>query len=228
MLKGAVYKPIAPPTKVTMAAIQRAPKQWSLSKQETISTFENWRQNITYVLSLDPNFAEFLVDGRTWEKKTANNPLRGFVDDGETVPATKRKTASQKVAQLELMLGQIANFCPVISRNTIVKQSTSIPGIWQAIRLHFGFQSSGSHLLDFADIKLEGDERPEDLYQRVVAFVEDSLLRQNGGISHHGDVPTADEDMSPTLENLITLHWLKLVHPDLPRLVKLHYWTELR
>ena len=156
------------------------------------------------MLSLDPNFAEFLVDGRTWEKKTANNPLRGFVDDGETVPATKRKTASQKVAQLELMLGQIANFCPVISRNTIVKQSTSIPGIWQAIRLHFGFQSSGSHLLDFADIKLESDERPEDLYQRIVAFVEASLLRRNGGISHHGDVPTADEDMSPTLENLIT------------------------
>ena len=45
-------------------------------------------------------------------------PLRGFTDDGEDVPTAKRQTAQQKVNFLELMLGQIANYCPVISRNT--------------------------------------------------------------------------------------------------------------
>ena len=44
---------------------------------------------------------------------------------------------------LELMLGQIANYCPVISRNMIVKNSTCIGDIWQTIRLHFGFQTAG-------------------------------------------------------------------------------------
>lgn len=34
--------------------------------------------------------------------------------------------------------------------------------------------------------------------------------------------------MSPTLGNLVVLTWLRLVHPDLPRLVKQHYDTELR
>ena len=58
------------------------------------------------------------------------------------------------------MLGQIANFCPVIARNTIVKGSTSLKSIWQAIRLHFGFQSTGAHFLDFSSIKLEADEKP--------------------------------------------------------------------
>ena len=38
-------------------------------------------------------------------------------------------------------MGQIANFCPVISSNTIVKNSTSVKFIWQAIRAHYGFQS---------------------------------------------------------------------------------------
>ena len=209
-------------------AQNRAPKQWTLSKTETINSFENWRQNITYILSLDYNFAGFLVDGFSWQKKTSSNPLRGLTADGENVREALRRTAEQKVAHLELMLGQIANFCPVISRNTIVKNSTSITSIWQAIRLHYGFQSSGSHLLDFADIHLDNDERPEDLFQRLVAFVEDNLLKQNGGITHHGETPTSDEDMSPTLENLIVLHWLKLTHPDLPRLVKQRYGTELR
>ena len=34
--------------------------------------------------------------------------------------------------------------------------------------------------------------------------------------------------MSPTLENLVVLTWLRLVHPDLPSLVKQRYGTELR
>ena len=64
-------------------AAQRAPKQWPLTKNESITTFENWRQNITYILSLDENFAPFLQDDCTWQKKAAANPNRGFADDGE-------------------------------------------------------------------------------------------------------------------------------------------------
>ena len=167
-------------------AAARAPKQWSLSKTENVNSFENWRQNILYTLSLDQNFAPFLVEGVQWEKKGRATPLRGLTDDGDNVAAATRRTAQQKVTQLELLLGQIANFCPVISRNTIVKNSTSIPNIWQAIRLHYGFQSTGAHFIDFADIKLEPEERPEDLFQRLMAFMEDNLQVRNGGISHMG------------------------------------------
>ena len=94
--------------------------------------------------------------------------------------------------------------------------------------MHYGFQSSGSHILDYANIRLEPDERPEDLFQRLVAFVEDSLISKTGAILHHGALPEEDEEMSPTLENLIVLNWLRLIHPDLPRLVKQRYGTELR
>ena len=118
------------------------------------------------------------------------------------------------------MLGQIANFCPVISRNSIVKNSTSLNDIWGRIRLHYGFQSTGAHFLDISDIKLEPDERPEDLFQRLEAFVEDNLLTVTGGISHHGDRVKEDEELTPTLENFIVLQWLKLINSELPRLVK--------
>ena len=66
-------------------------------------------------------------------QKSKTNPNRDFVDDGVDVPEARRRTATQKVIHLELMLGQIANFCPVISRNTIIKSSTSIQSIWQSI-----------------------------------------------------------------------------------------------
>ena len=60
-----------------------------------------------------------------------------------------------------------------------------------------------------------------------MAFLEDVLLQTNG-ISHHGKAMTEDEELTPTLENFIVLTWLRLVHPELPRLVKQRYGTELR
>ena len=150
---------------------------------------------------------------------------RGFTDYGEEVAT--RLTAQQKVNFLELMLGQIANYCPIIARNTLVKNSTSIQSIWNTIRPHFGFQIIGAYFIDFADIHLESNEIPEDLYQRLMAFVEDILLKANS-LSHHGDLITEDEELSPSFENFVVLIRLKLVHPDLPRFVKQRYGTELR
>ena len=47
-------------------------------------------------------------------------------------------TTFLNLTMVELILGQIANYCPIISRNTIVKNSTSIDQIWQTVRLHYG------------------------------------------------------------------------------------------
>ena len=61
----------------------------------------------------------------------------------------------------------------------------------------------------------------------IVAFIEDSLLTPGCGLTHHGENPD-DKEMTPTLENLIVLIWLKLIHPDLPKMVKERFGTELR
>ena len=158
-------------------------------------------------------------------KKTATNPHRGLQNDRSSVSEAQRLTASQKNAHLDLLRGQIANFCPVISRNSIVKNSVSLSEIWQKIRMHYGFQSSGAHCLDLSSIHLLPDERPEDLYQ---SFFKDSLLTAGGGISHYGEAISIDEDLTPTLENSVVFLWLQLIHPGLPQLVKQKYGSELR
>ena len=154
--------------------------------------------------------------------------MRDFVNDGEDVAEANRSTAAQKCTHLELMLGQLANYCPIISRNTFVKNSTSISSIWQSIRLHYGFQSTEGHFLEFNNIHVEANERPEDLYQRLASFIEDNLLRANGNIQHHGEAPEADKELSSSLKNMVVLTWLRLIHRELPNLVKQRYGTELR
>jgi hypothetical protein len=66
------------------------------------------------------------------------------------------------------------------------------------------------------------------LYQRILAFVDDNLLKARGSITHHGEQIENDEQKSPSLENFIVLQWLTLIHKGLPKLVKTKYATELR
>lgn len=99
-----------------------APKQWALTKNETLNSFTNWKENLLYTLSLDPSFSPFLEDGITWLKKSTTNPTRSFTDDGADITETQRRSAAQKCASLELMLGQIANFATIISQNSVVKK----------------------------------------------------------------------------------------------------------
>ena len=206
-----------------MAQTHRAPKQWMLTKNESINAFNSWKQNLLYTLSCDDKFKNFLVDGVIWEKKTPTNAkTRGFTDiaDGST--------AAEQIVDLELMLGQIANFCPIIARSSIINSSTSLSIIWQSIRLHYGFQSTGAHFLDLANIELLPDEKPEDLYQRILAFVDDNLLRPDNSITHHGEKVDEEEQLQPSLENMIVFIWLQLLHKDLPKLVKHKYGPDLR
>lgn len=209
-----------------MASTHRAPKQWCLSKVETINSFERWKQNLIYTLSLDSNFTPFLAKGVTWQKKTKAQPLRGFVDDGKSVAATKRLTAQQKTNFLDDARTD-RKILPHYFKKHPVKNSTSLEFIWQTIREHFGFQVTGAHFTDFSDIHLAADERPKDLYHRLLAFIEDTLLRTNS-LSHHGEQLTEDEELTLALENLVVLAWLKLIHPSLPRLVKQRHGTVLK
>ena len=218
-----------------MAFNNSAPKQWPLSESETLTSFESWRSNLLYRLNLEARFAIFLLNGVEWTKKSRNPAdTRGLLPDtvpdeyGHPVIDPDGFTAAQKVQNLELMLQQVANFCPIISRRTIIHESTSIVSVWQAIKLHFGFQTTGANFIDFLDIKFSPPERPETLFQRMLTFIENNLLSPELEMSHKGEDVDEFEDISPTLENLVVLLWLQQIHPNLPNIVKQKYGADLR
>ena len=209
-------------------ATSKAPKQWTLSKDETLNSYNNWKENLIYTLSLDSNFSPFLKDDAKWTKASTTDPNRGLTDDDTSIDATTRKTKEQKVIQLNMMLGQIANYATVISRNQIVKNSTSLGDIWAKIREHYGFHITGSRFLDLSNIRLEMSKRSEDLYQRLLTFFDDNLLTTDSSLTHHSAKINANEEVTPSLENVIVLLWLERIHIGLPGLIKQRYGAELR
>ena len=183
-----------------------------------------------YNIRQDEAFSSYI--NATWPKysRKPNNKFRGLTDDTDATQPNKdrQKKKEAKLADLELLLEMVANWAPIISRQSIIRNSTSLDSVWQMIRAHYGFQSSGAYFLDMAEFKLEHGERHQDLYQRLMAFAEDNLLVKDGPLTHHGDRIEEDEDISPSYENMIVLFWLQLIHKDLPKLVKQKYATELR
>ena len=203
-----------------MTSTHRALKPWCLKEDESFTGFQTWKSNLIYNLKQDPSFAPFLKKDVKWTKLKTNR-LRGLV-------ATETKSAEDLAEDLEAMLGCIANFCTVIARNTIINDSKCLDDIWQKIRLHYGFHTSGANFLDFVNIKLQPGERNETLYQRMSAFINDNLLKVDGNLTHDDEEVTSDEVISPTVENLIVLLWLEKLHPRLPTIVKQKYATALR
>ena len=149
----------------------KPPKPWSLTESESISSFSNWKSNQLYHLSLNNAFAPYIADDFRWQRKSVLN--RGLADDA--ADAADRKTAAQKVVQLNSMIDMIAQFCPALLRGDIIKKSTSLKWIWQRVRKYYSFSQSEVNFLKIADIKREQDERHERLYQRILAHLDDNL-----------------------------------------------------
>lgn len=200
----------------------KGPKPWKLTEDESFTSFTSWQYNIVYTLNKEEDFKPFLKENAKWEKLTSNNPTRGLTDTDNGL------TKEQKVANLSQMLGLITQWVPHLLANDIVRNSVSIDSIWQIIRKYYGFQQSESQFMRFSSIVWQDGERPEHLYQRLLAHLQDNLLSSKSKLKHDGVVPEKDEDMSPTVERLAVLRWMELLHPSLPTLVQRTFSNDLQ
>ena len=204
----------------------RAPRCWELQENITVTDFAKWKSCLLFHLASANSYSQFIEPTFTWQKSSTLN--RGLVSDADTVDANERKTAVQKNAILEQMLGLIAQYTPALLRNDVIKKSTSLSWIWNRVRQHYGFQQSEVHFLNIHKIKPVTGERPETLYQRLVSHVYDNLLTANCNVTYDGQRVTADEELSATGERLIVYMWLDLIDPRLPAYIGRVYAHDLQ
>ena len=207
--------------------MNRAPKPWDLSEEANLTSFTQWKSRVLYYIKQDDKLAPFLVTEPapfTWKKHVSGDLTRGFKDDtGDAGLKVK-----DKVARLEDMLGLISQYAPPLLSNDIVKNSVSLDSIWQMIRQYLNLQQDEIQFMKLYSIKRETEERPQKLYQRILSHVQDNLLSPNSPLLHDGKIHDKIEDLSPTLERWVVLHWMSLLHPELPALVQRTYAFDLQ
>ena len=200
----------------------RPPKQWALKDTETITSFERWKTNCLFHISLTNEFAIFL-EGE-WADKSV--PNHGLQDD----PADRldRKTAAQKSIILDRMLALIAQFVPSLLQDDITTDATSLSWIWNRLRRYYSFSKSEVNFLKINVIRHEESERYETLFQRIIAHLKDNLLTVGSNLRHNGAVPADNERLSPTSERLAVYLWLRIIDNRLPSYVSREYAHDLQ
>ena len=137
-----------------------------LSEDETLSSFQDWKNQIEFYLSQDKDFLPFINGSISWKKSSIDAKLRGLPAD--------------KVSSLLKFLGVVASLSPPLLHGDIVYESANIASIYEIIREYYQFSSSESTFLKFSSIKREINgsdlERPQHLYLRIRQFVRENLL----------------------------------------------------
>ena len=203
------------------------PKQRTLTEDENASTVEAWMESMVFHISLEDKTARFLPSGdlATWTAAAD----RGFVDDPEQyTPAGSKMNKAAKAALLNVVLGSVAGYAPVINGPFVKKHSTSLESIWDRVRAHYGFRRTGSRILELMEFSLEQNESREALWERRYSFMGDNLLTARGDVLHEGVKQERDEVFTPTLLNVLVTLWLKFINPALPALVRQRFCTQLK
>ena len=193
----------------------KARKLTSLSENETIASFNSWKQNMEFhIVSVDA-FAPFL--DIVWGTKATTN--RGLQND----TGVGGKSAAQKAVILNHLIGLVVNYCPENIQFEIERKCTSLKWIWDRVRRHYGFTKSEVNFLKLSTFKRADGERYESFFQRIMSHFHDNLLTTDSNIRHDGAVVTVNEEMSPTTERLAVFYWLYQIDERLPSYVSRVY-----
>ena len=166
---------------------------------QTVSdaTFNKWQGSILANIRKEERWATVMT--LTWQAKKVTN----------------RGVTVENAQQIDLMLAYIAQYAPSVLYRDITQRATDLNSVWTLIRNWAGLKSSGCKHYVYYQLK-QNYERNGDLSQNDFFFAlrnakEDCLLLSdtNGGtVTFRGNIPTTDEDLTPTLESDIVLDWL--------------------
>ena len=190
-----------------MATALKVTRPNRLTNDETLTSFEDWRNNVIFYLTQDKDFAGLLKETTKWTKVSDGDPNRGLASD-----------AARQI--LDRFLGIIAGLAPPLLYHEIIDDTTCMSDVYRLLRSYYQFSPSESTFIKYYSIRrdvVNGSlERPLHLFLRMKQYIRDNLLLSSGKIEHDGKIPTKSETLSPTTERLVVLRWLEVLHPQLP------------
>ena len=145
-----------------MASNVKVVRPKRLSEDETLTSFEDWRNNLEFILQQDKDFNKLIKPDVAWKKTSEAVEHRGMTSD------TEERILNQ-------FLGVIASLSPPLLHGDIINDCTKLSEIYKHLRSYYQFAPSESTFIKFIYIKreiIDGKlERPLHLYLRMRQFI---------------------------------------------------------
>ena len=202
------------------------------SKNLTLDKLQTWYSGMKNCFKHDPDHKQFLKGGpyETWTA-LKSDATRGIVkeplfeaDDDAAARARKLEDAQKDTAKtresLDDFLHLLGSKAPDGMYNTIIRQASSMEWVLTRIKTAFRIQTKGVDLFDATETGY--DEEKDGSYDIAYMKMKDQFedLLSDSGTKYHGDVLATAEAMTPLAESMITIQWLKSIHPGLPKHIK--------
>ena len=97
-----------------------------LTEEETLTSFEDWKNNLIFYLKQDTNFKKFLKADAVWHKSSSNVEHRGL-------------ESAEVLLQLKNFLGVIASLSPPLLHGDLIDDSTSLADIFKQLCTYYQF-----------------------------------------------------------------------------------------
>ena len=188
-------------------------------KNLSIDKLQTWFSGLKNCFKHDKDHKQFLK-GEAFETWSAlkTDSTRGIrvdpgyeQDDNAATKAEKDATAEEQAVRirdsLDDFLHLIGSKSPDGMYNTIIREAVSMEWVLKRIKAAFRIQSKGVDLYDAMETGYDEDHDDHDDHD-------------DRDTKYHGEsLPTA-ESMTPLSESMITILWLKSIHPSLPKHIR--------
>lgn len=186
--------------------------------------FKTWKGRLIIYLRQNRECRLFLEGGiySTWvAAKIFPDRIRALhaTDAPGENDGTDAEHLMERQTQLATLLDLVGGVVDASQYEDVMQKSTGMPWIWNLIKVDYNIQKKGRHFLkiDAYSFNPAGAETPLAFYKRFRSFFTDNLRKRGErDASNENVVLTANEVMSPTLENTIVYMALKAVDARLP------------
>ena len=214
----------------------------------TETRFSIWSEELEVYLSQDKEFAQFLKDGAysKWESyETNSDRITELVESDKAKPpvnddGTPRELSDEEREEMEeadsnklkeirkslrTALSIVGKCVSEGHYTNVIRHSQSIEWIYNTLKSDYNIESKGIHFFNILDVKYDpSSTTPVAFYNQYRTMVSNNLAKSGDVIKYKNNEPlTADEKMTPMLEDIILLDVIKEIDPRLPQFVKSHY-----
>ena len=197
----------------------------NLENKETRENLEHWFDQFRQYWKRDDRARHFMLPTSVWDTTKVHWGQAQEAEDSKL----KRSAAEMKI-DLEDLLDTVSGYLPFrYITQTLKSRTTCWKKVKEAVFEIYGVQTTATTQLNFAKIKKQPDETYRQMFERMVAHVEQHLPHPEkeftlGGIK----VETAGEKMTVGLYNHLVIDWLRAIDPKLIGIVQVAYSKELK
>ena len=204
----------------------------------TETQFSIWREELEVYLSQEKAFQIFLPGQsyNTWESaKTYGMRIRQLramdrIEAGRDIDAADAEVQNEEKlseirTSLRTLLAIVGKCVSEGHYNSVIRHSTSLNWIYEMLKSDYDIRAKGIHFFHLIEIKYDSDKHtPVAFYNQYRTTVINNLAKAGDIIKYkNNDVLEHDEKMSPLLEALVLLNFIREIDSRLPTFIKKHY-----